>query len=362
MIKLVKIALILFTLVSCTKGSAPQTSPTSNTKMLTQGTLEIELDLIPSPTVPANWDSDYSISFTRKIIEGNLPSQIKIAWDENQYRKDQLDNQMNWLSWSSEFYDREAGRGLFCKEHQYLPFCIPFTPDWTEVEEIEEEEEEEVDEPSIELVEEFKEILGYRCQKANWKSDSESWEIWFSPDLKLPEQWSALWGKPGIPGLALEMKAGDEPRRLVQEHYRVIGLNTDAPTNLKMEGGDRFQLFGNSASAKGAIENKASAVASKQPVDMTRFLGPWKLDSEEDKVFLTVNRLGEKYQLAYYYPTREKKIAKVIWGEQGFYQKEGSDIILMQLSGDGNSLTRADHPAFKFDKISEREFQKWRLE
>ncbi|NLN34002.1 MAG: GLPGLI family protein [Flavobacteriaceae bacterium] len=76
------------------------------------------------------------------------------------------------------------------------------------------------------IQEEFKEILGFKVQKASLQFRGRSWEVWFAPDLPFSE---GPWKLKGLPGLVLEARDKNFHIKAVGIH---LNLEEEFPENL----------------------------------------------------------------------------------------------------------------------------------
>lgn len=321
------------------------------TKMVTYGTLEIQQVLIPASVDEAKWNSDYSVEFTRKIMRGNLFETSRISFDASHFRRELVDNQWDWLGRSIEIFDKDAQKGSFCKEHQFMNLSIPFYPEWQN-----EEIVEEVEEPEIRLQDEYKEILGHRCQKALWsKSDGLTREVWFATDLVLAEWLRPLWGLEGITGLILEMVVPAARNQVAGRHFLVTELDLNKPDASSFEVSDDFSAFAKYTEAREAINKAALEAAAKETSKPANLTGPWKLVSEHDTIFLELVSFGKDFRLQQLHPGSEVQSKLAIPGDKHLWVQNGKSYQVYSLNSEGNLLTRADHPAFQFKKVSLQE-------
>src|SRR5690554_2539581 len=85
---------------------------------------------------------------------------------------------------------------------------------------------EEILSHNWEIQEEFKEILGFKVQKASLEFRGRNWEVWFAPDLPFSE---GPWKLKGLPGLVLE--AGDKNFQMKAVGIH-LNLEEEFPENL----------------------------------------------------------------------------------------------------------------------------------
>lgn len=91
--------------------------------------------------------------------------------------------------------------------------------------------QERSDSPKWEIVSEYKDILGYKCQKAKAAYKGRNWIAWFAQEIPLS---SGPWKLYGLPGLIL--MAEDEKQEFV---YTCIGLTNEDGEEVSMTMRDR---------------------------------------------------------------------------------------------------------------------------
>lgn len=105
------------------------------------------------------------------------------------------------LGTQSTIVDGKTGNATVLKEYGETKYMITMTADnWKE-------SNQKYEGVSFTYLEEYKEILGYKCQKAIGKlKDGSEFTVYYTPDL-VPENKDFQYANKGLPGLAMEYES-----------------------------------------------------------------------------------------------------------------------------------------------------------
>lgn len=123
-----------------------------------------------------------------------LPTEVVVYIADNKVRNDQI-SAFYSMSSISDFND---GSTIILIDAMGQKIAVKQSKEDTE------EALAEMEAPEIKLIEEFKEIAGFRSQKAEVNMDGEIVEVFFTNELDVPAQMNDLSGFKGIEGLLME--------------------------------------------------------------------------------------------------------------------------------------------------------------
>ncbi len=324
----------------------------TESRILSQATLHIDLELIPVDIADSEWDATYSIELTRAIKRDNLPAEITISIDKHRYRKEQVDQEWGWKGKSIEIFDLTNDKGWYCKSHPLLKGYIPFSPALPG----EQIFEEEVDEPVVELLDEHKKFLGLDCRKARWTSEEETWNVWYAEGVTLEDDLEFIWGLPGIPGLILEMAERPEKGQVSTRLYKVKSVDETVPEASLFETPTDYHPYESSIAARKAVLALLQQSYSDSASEIDHIEGPWQLSGFPDEMYLKVEVVEDKPVLMQEIGTGKAVKLPILIGEEGFLQVNGLEFKQYQLGKKGKRLDLVGKSAFRFRKVKEGKF------
>lgn len=140
------------------------------------------------------YDITYESDELSAADRAQLPTEVVVYIADNKVRNDQI-SPMYSISSISDFND---GSTLMLLDAMGQKIAVEQSKEDTE------EAMAELEAPEIRIVEEFKEIKGYRSQKAEVTMNGDIVEVFFTEELDVPEKMNDMSGFKGIKGLLME--------------------------------------------------------------------------------------------------------------------------------------------------------------
>jgi len=328
---------------------------------ISQGQIEYAIDVV----IPENATISYSREFYQQILRYNIPEKRIVYFDGQQSRTDEINVDYNCRSLSMVFKKASDDTYQYCKVFPFFNFVIklkktPLIPT-------------RYQQPSIKLMEEYKNILGYRCQKAIVQDEHLTYQVYFTKEVTLKDPTQAVIQHEGIPGVILEQEEIPIAKTVAfYRRYTVKRLEAQrlAPNIFAVPQG--YQKLANIDEARKKdrqMLQEAKQLELKQKplskVEQTQFLGSWLLQVGGDSFLVYVapfNTSQDKDLLRFYSyhltnpdtATRRVSIKEAHLVGRQLMVEESPNYSLYNYNAAKNTIELAGNTLFTYERLSDK--------
>lgn len=266
---------------------------------ISQGQIEYAIDIV----IPENATISYSREFYQQILRYNIPEKRIVYFDGQQSRTDEVNVDYNYRSLSMVFKKANEDTYQYCKVFPFFNFVIELKKNrLIPTRHLS---------PRIDLVEEYKHILGYRCQKAIIRDDYLTYQVYFTREISLKDPTQAVIQYEGVPGVILEQEEIPVAKTVAfYRRYTVKRLEAQRlpPNIFAIPPGYQKLLNIDEARQKDRqmLQEAKQQELKQQPLskaEQTQFLGSWllKVDSDSFLVHVALSKPSQGKSILRFY-------------------------------------------------------------
>lgn len=264
-------------------------------EIVKQGKIEYEISIIVPEAAPEI--QQYSKDLWLKILRYNIPESKEVFFNGKFSRTNSTDTDYGYKS--RNFVLKRAGvkKYQYGKEFPYFNFYLDYK-------EIQSSSDEYVP-PRIELLDNYQEIIGYRCRQAKIETANTTFIIYFTDAFKVEDPTNAVLQHKGIDGFILQQDEIPIAKN-VYYYQRYTVKNFDFKTVLPssvFQIPETFKHFNDIDEVRKInremMEEDTQRYWKEQPLSDTQkniFNGCWALDGEFDKIVVEIEYAGSKQQ------------------------------------------------------------------
>ncbi|HAS46421.1 MAG TPA: hypothetical protein DCS93_38425 [Microscillaceae bacterium] len=259
-------------------------SPLIAMQTISQGQIEYAIEVV----IPGDATISYSREFYRQILRYNIPEKRIVYFDGQQSRTDEVNVDYNYRSLSTTIRTKKSDKYLYLKQYPFFNFYFEIESKLAGT--------GEYFPSKITFLEEYKDILGYRCQKAKIEEAYQIYYVYFTREVTLKDPTQAVIQHEGIPGVILEQEEIPIAKNVAfYQRYTVKRLEAQrlAPNIFAIPAG--YQKLANIDEARQKdrqmLQEAKQKEVKQQPLsgaEQTQFLGSWLLKVDSDSFLVHV--------------------------------------------------------------------------